>query len=325
MDGQFVHCCRIRVDFASMSDEDKNRLISAIIQVATDPQMKLRYDALVALYKSSFDTLAQSTDPSMSQFLPWNRFFLIQYENLLREIDCRITLPYWDWTALPLNPYMSPVFSPAAGFGDSSRSNDSCVNVGPFNFAVFSITPSAGGGCLQRQYRMQMFPTRAIIEQDLLTLPAADFTQFHQFLQVFIHTNVRCFVGGQMCSPDAANDPVYLLHLAQIDFLFDRWQRIDPDRLDVRFAGDNTSLVLSTNLRISHFANNNDLTNDICILYDHPDFKSHIPPPMRFLAAALEQMTKNHDLKMECIGDSEMEKAGMGSKEEGLMHKMCQH
>ena len=321
--GQVVDCCRVRVDFAGMSSEDKNRFISAIIRVATDPQFKPRYDALVALYKSSSDTDAQGTQPSTSQFLPWNRYFMIQYENLLREIDCKITLPYWDWTALPLNPYLSPVFDPLTGFGDTSRSNDSCVSSGPFNFNDFSITPSAGGGCLKRDYRVQMFPTRAIVEQDLLTLSATSFNEFHQFLQVLIHTNVRCYIGGQMCSPDAANDPLYLLHLAQIDFLFDRWQRIDPSRLNVRFASDNSTLSL-TNLMVSQFANNNALADDVCILYDHPQLKNHVPQPLRFLSDALEQMTKNHELKMLCVGNSEMKLVGVnGDKEEEFMDKMC--
>lgn len=44
--GQVVDCCRVRVDFAGMSSEDKNRFISAIIQVATD-QFKPRYDDLL--------------------------------------------------------------------------------------------------------------------------------------------------------------------------------------------------------------------------------------------------------------------------------------
>lgn len=249
VNGQFVDCCRVRADFSSLSQKDKHRLISAMITISSDWEIKPRYDALVALYRSSFETLAQSTNPTVSQFLPWNRFALIQYENLLREVDCEITLPYWDWTALPLNPYFAPVFSPKTGFGDSSRANDTCVSNGPFNFTAFEITPSAGGGCLQRQYRMQMFPTRAIIERDLLTLPEDSFIQFHQLLQIFVHTNVRCYVGGQMCSNDAANDPLYFLHLAQIDFIFDRWQRVDSSH--VHFVDDDRSLSLSRNFSVS--------------------------------------------------------------------------
>ena len=212
MDAQLTECCRLRADFATLFTDDQARYIAAVLRVATDPQLKPRYDAFLSKYTSSLNTLAQRTNPTTSQFLVLNRLFLLEYENFLREVDCRITIPVWDWTLLPLTPYMSPVFSSTEdGFGGSSRSNDSCVNEGPFRVGVFSITD---GGCLQRQYRMKMFPTRAIIERDLLTLPANEFDRFHQLLQVFIHTNVRCFVGGQMCSADAANDPLFLLHLS---------------------------------------------------------------------------------------------------------------
>ena len=319
-----MDCCRVRVDYASMSVDERQRYISAVIRVATDPQFKPRYEALVAKYKSSFDTVAQESDPERSQFFPWHRYFLLEYENLLREIDCRITIPYWDWTVLPMNPYMSPVWDPDSGFGDSSRSNDSCVNNGPFRVDLFDITPSAGGGCLQRQYRMQMFPTRAIIERDLLTLPPEEFDEFHRFLQVFIHTNVRCFVGGQMCSTDAANDPVYLLHLSQVDSLLTRWQEIDEAHLNAAYSDDNTPLVLTSGLVVSQFSDNKDLPDDTRVCYDPTEFKTHIPQGMRFLSQALEEMTDNHDLHMECISDEDMTGVGgMSDDAADFMHKMC--
>ena len=31
-------------------------------------------------------------------FLPWHRHMLLLFEQSLRMIDARITLPYWDWT-----------------------------------------------------------------------------------------------------------------------------------------------------------------------------------------------------------------------------------
>ena len=322
-DEEFVDCCRVRSDFASLEISERQRYINAVIRVATDPEFKPRYDALVAKYKDSFDTLAQDTNPKTSQFFPWHRYFLLEYENLLREIDCRITIPYWDWTALPMNPYMSPVWNPVSGFGDSSRSNDSCVNNGPLRFDIFQITPSAGESCLRRQYRLQLFPTRAIIEQDLLSLPASEFNHFHQFLQVFLHTNVRCFVGGQMCTPDAANDPAYILHIAQNDALLTRWQDIDEEHLNAQYSTDGRVLALAGGLTVSQFSNNQNLPNDVRVCYNPSEFQSHVPENMRFLSPALREMTDNPNLHMECIGHEEMEGIGMTHSAEEFMHKMC--
>lgn len=306
-----------------MTPEEKHRYIQAVKLVAIDATYKSRYDALIATYTSSYDTPAQATDPQSSQFFMWNRYFLIQYEDLLREIDCRITIPYWDWTALPMNPYMSPVFSHVTGFGDASRHVDNCVSNGPFNYTHFLVTPSAGEGCLERQYLLQMYPTRAIIEQDILTLPAEEFDEFHRFLQLFIFSNIRCYIGGHMCSADGANDPLLLLHMSQTDAIFSRWQNIDVLRLNARYASDNRPLVLTTSPAIvSDYFNNRDLPDDVKICYGEPEFKSHVPSSMAFLSDALLEITNNHDLRMGCVGEEGRE---MGANEQEFMERMCEN
>lgn len=129
-----------------------------------------------------------------------------------------------------------------------------------------------------------------------------------------------------MCSTDAANDPVFILHLTQIDSLFSRWQALTAANLNAAFVGDNQQLVLSNGLTVSQFASNNDLGRDgVRVCYNEPDLKSHVPSSMRFLTDVLEQMTDNQDLHMECVGDLAMKEAGaMSPRAEDFMHKMCE-
>ena len=298
---------------------DRERYIQTVITAATDTQYKAKYEALVNRYSASVSTLAQSTDPTVSQFFPWNRFFLLQYEDLLQEVDCRVTIPYWDWTAVPMTPYMTPVWNPDSGFGDLARAKDGCVENGPFRFDRFEIV---GGGCLQREYRMQMFPSRAIVEQDLLTLPAEDFTQFHQFLQLFIHINVRCFVGGQMCSDEPANDPAYILHLAQIDSIFSRWQAIDSQRASI-YLNDNRELELSGGNLVSDYRDISNLPGDNSVCYEPAEFKTHVPQSMQFMLHTLEEMTNNSELRMTCVADKEMGNVHMSQAAIDFMHREC--
>ena len=317
--GRLVNCCRVRYDFASLSTPDKQRYINTVKTVATDSQFRARYEALVNEYSSSVDTLAQSTDPQVSQFFPWNRYFLLKYEDLLQEVDCRVTIPYWDWTVLPMSPYIGPVWNPDTGFGDSARSKDGCVENGPFRFDLFEIV---GGGCLQRDYRMQMFPSRAIVEQDLLPLPADDYAQFHQFLQLFIHINVRCFVGGQMCSDEPANDPAYLLHLARIDDIFTRWQSISTDRAAILLS-DNRELELSDGNLASDYGDVASLPGGNSVCYEPGDFKSHVPQSMQFMVDSLEELTHNSGMQMTCITDETMNKMHMSQAAADFMHNKC--
>ena len=318
--GVLVNCCRVRRDFASLSVADRQHYIGTVITVATVDKYRAKYEALITHYRESADTVAQSLNPEDSQFFPWNRYFLLQYEDLLQEVDCRVTIPYWDWTALPLSPYQAPVWNPESGFGDSARGIDGCVENGPFSFDQFEVV---GGGCLQRDYRMQMFPTRATIEQELLPLPAEEYMQFHRFLQIFVHLNVRCFVGGQMCSDDAANDPAYILHLAQIDSIYTRWQKVNISNLLI-LTSNNGELALSNGtLLVSDFGDNSDLPGDNAVCYDRADFNAHVPASMQFLAHTLESMTTNSNMRMSCVTDGNLGKVPMSEDAADFMHKMC--
>ena len=163
--GFLVNCCRLRKDFSSLTDEERLRYTQAMLTVSSDPVYQIRYYELLENYKASFGTDIQNTDYRVSQFLIWNCYFLLEYKNLLKEIDCRINLPYYDWTIVPVNPYISIVWDEEVGFGKSSREIDFCVNNGPFQVGQYSLIPSAGAGCLKREYRNEKFPTRSLVER----------------------------------------------------------------------------------------------------------------------------------------------------------------
>ena len=324
MNGTLTNCCTLRKDFTSLSTQEKNRYINAVFTLATDPAYKPRYDALVAKHKASFSTVAQSTDPAVSKFLIWNRYFLLEYEKLLQQIDCRISIPYWDWTALPSNPYTAAIWSPSSGFGDASDSITNCVSNGPLRFDVFNVTPSAGGGCLLRQYKLQSFPARSIVERDLLTIAPTKFDDFLKFVQVYMHANVRCFVGGHMCSNDAANDPVYLSHIAQLDSIYDRWQSFSPLHLAARYSTDSSVIPLTDNLRVQQFSNDQKLPGGARVCYDHPYYKSHAPPSSQFMSDVPQGTSVAATApEMDCITDTEMAKLNLSTEAIKFMASKC--
>ena len=217
-------------------------------------------------YKDSYETVAQLCTTSKSQFFPFIRYFLTEYENLLREVDCRITIPYWDWTAFAMKPYSSPVWDNTYGFGNTAGAY-SCVTTGPFSFPGFKTTPSAGAKCLKRNYHKGFYPSRDIIEKDILSLPASSFKHFHYMLQMYISINVQCFIGGTSCSVNAANDPAFILHLAQVDRIFNRWQKLGAGRDTIHYGSNSTPLVLSNGLIVSQFCDSSKLPGDVSICY----------------------------------------------------------
>lgn len=71
-------------------------------------------------------------------FLPWHRWMILQYENLLRQVDCKITVPYWDWSLVSARPFNNDFWENSMyGFGGNGEGERSCVNTGMLNALEF--------------------------------------------------------------------------------------------------------------------------------------------------------------------------------------------
>lgn len=267
-------CCRFRLNWASLSSLQKERYISAVLTVSSSPAYRPLYEELLARYQESFETMAQSTTPETTQFIPWHRYFLLEYEDLLRLVDRDITIPYWDWSVLTTDPYSSPVFDSETGFGDQSDPDTNCVTTGPFReeggFRV--TTPNGSMSCLRREYGDFNFFNRDILFMSL-QLGADMFDEFHRILQLFISLNIRCFVGGEICSTNAASDPLFLLHLARLDLHVQQWQDKDRSNSVVQLSSKGDVLVnsLDSSLLVSNFCFNEELPFETCVRYSPLD------------------------------------------------------
>ncbi len=300
VNGRFVNCCRVRRDYAGGTSEDRLEYINTFLDVVRDPIYGPRYNDLVTKYRDSFGNgISQSTTPSESQFFVYNRYFLLEYEDLLKDFNCSLTIPFYDWTPFPVAPYTAAVWGNTEGFGDTSRFPDNCVSTGPVRVGEYSVAPSAGGGCLMREYFNGQFPSRDVVERDLLPYPSTEFVNFHRSLHLLMGLNIQCFVGGTMCSNNTANDPVYLLHAAQLDSILMRWQSIGGGRDTVRYSNDFSNL-LGTPFRVSDFSDNFNLPYETCVRYDPPALlKNHAPPSAGLLRT--DSLTS-----MDCSSESSM-------------------
>ena len=335
--GQFESCSRFRRDWNTLTDEEKQTYISAVLTVATDPQYQPLYNQLLQIYNDSSPTSVQSTRAETSQFFPWHRYFLLEYEDLLRLVNSSITIPYWDWTLLPTDPYSSPVFDPVTGFGNSSNSTTMCVTSGPFREEVFQVTPSAGGDCLRRKYEDSTYPDRNRLENNLFNVSAENFGDFHLYLQIPVHLIVRCFVGGDLCSfEDAANDPLYVLHLSRIDLILDEWQSIDSARASVRYENDNTELAinLGSGLTVSDFSSNRDLPFGVSVVYAPVQPLPFSAPPMGGGANRTRTLTLQNDdpgaraqqsdvEKKHCISESLINQMLPLTQDQDFLRRVC--
>ncbi|KAJ0063482.1 hypothetical protein NL108_002728 [Boleophthalmus pectinirostris] len=196
-------------------------------------------------------------------FLPWHRVFLLNWENEIRKLtgDFNFTLPYWDWRNAQscevctdalmggrnaLNPNL---ISPASVF---SSWKVICTQPEEYNNRE-ALCNSTGEGPLLRNpgnhdtNRVQRLPTAADVEF-ALSLPQYETgamdrfsnMSFRNVLEGFaspasglavpgqstMHNALHVFMNGTMSSVQgSANDPVFLLHHAFIDSIYERWLR----------------------------------------------------------------------------------------------------
>ena len=217
--GKLVKCCRLRKKFTDMTYAERvryiNNTINTVKAASTNPAYKPQYDTLLTLHKTLFfDFGIHDRD----FILPWHRWFILQYESLLRQIDCRITVPYWDWSLVSGSPFSSPVWNTGNdAFGGNGVSGGSCVKTGLFRQGVWSLTASAGGGCLTRNFFGT--PPDAIAVHDMISSNSnpADFFNLEVALRREFHDEVHCIIDGTMCTLDSATAPEFFLHHGFVD------------------------------------------------------------------------------------------------------------
>ena len=81
--GKLDSCYRVRKEFTKMSLEERTRFIKAFKMVSSDPRYIREHERIGKVH---------TVIPAMETFFPWHRWYTLELENLLRQVDCRITI-----------------------------------------------------------------------------------------------------------------------------------------------------------------------------------------------------------------------------------------
>ncbi|CAH3047087.1 unnamed protein product, partial [Porites lobata] len=270
INGRIQNCCRVRKHFTSMTEAERTRYVETVRRVSTESGYRQEYRRIINMHQRLFSTGIHQKD----QFLPWHRWYLLRYENLLRQVDCRVTLAYWDWSLFSMSPWHNTsdrIWYPGpSGLGGNGSDGTSggCVTDGPFSRNVWRKT---NGRCLRRRFsgEKQLIPTFSILffffsspapnpanrsflslariwrtQERLMNRPTDDgFTRFELNLRVNLHDTVHCRVGGDMCRMTSANAPEFFLHHAFIDKIWANWQEYSHQHMIAHFS--NLSFVMT--------------------------------------------------------------------------------
>jgi tyrosinase len=162
-------------------------------------------------------------------FLPWHRAYLYHLEKIVRKYaeDDTFAFPYWNYTDATQRQLPVPFRDAASSLYDSTRR--AAVNSGQDR-----LEESVVGAGLSRSLSNLVF---ADFNPGLVTFggPALTGPQHtgrpHGAFESVPHDMVHGFIGGNMGRVDlAARDPIFCLHHANIDRLWEVWLRMGQGR-----------------------------------------------------------------------------------------------
>jgi tyrosinase len=212
--GEFVwDCYRERKEYTCMSVAERTLYINTYKAISTPghPQYS-QYQTLIARHSTNFGTIHTS-----QYFLPWHRWFSMEMENLLQNVNCTVTLPWYDTAKNAGAPFGVPPWGASA---DLLGTSGACVNDGGFASPGW---PNNAHGCLSRTNSGTM-PT-SMQEAAVLAMNSANYVAFTDALEIQIHNIPHVRIGGTMLQTWSPEAPEFFLHHGHIDKLWDDWQK----------------------------------------------------------------------------------------------------
>ena len=209
-----------------MTDLERCHYVRTVKTASTAEPFKSEYDELIFLHHELFFDAIHI----FRYFLPWHRWYVLAFENLLRKIDCRVTVPYWDWSLDPEDAWESDIWNDDlckyTGLGGNGVGDDACVVTGPFAYPNWTMTPSTGNACLYRRFPIFVVdvPPDCTAVQGVLDATTEEFFYFQSGIEKLLHDTVHVQIGGAMNSRDSSNAPEFFLHHGFIDKVWGDWQ-----------------------------------------------------------------------------------------------------
>ncbi|XP_052270922.1 putative tyrosinase-like protein tyr-3 isoform X2 [Dreissena polymorpha] len=217
------------------------------IRVLNETELHKLFDAFDVLYRNgtmaSFGRL-HGTNTHLkhhgASFLPWHRVFIAAFEEKLREVDPDVSLPYWDYSMdyyMP-KPSMSIVWSKCFfgnGVGTVLKGPFQSI-YGGFNTPVSrDIAASECHGLISKEDIDELMTFCNFAD---ITIGKTLYKNASHNLEK-LHDDVHDWVGGDMgYLGSAAYDPIFYMHHAFIDYIWEKFRSRQADECNVDIEKD---------------------------------------------------------------------------------------
>jgi hypothetical protein len=241
--------------------------------VRTDPRTSKKFYELAVFHQLHFCVEIHCK----VIFLPWHRWYILQYENLLREIVPNITLVYWDWSAVMVNPFDINLWDDNDwSFGGNGNGVNNTVISGPFKEPEWKMVAGDGpyGNLQLRRVFSYTYPEPAIpsaLHLAILLKLKAD--EFLEMLDVLIgyHNNIHSKAFGAKSTMSYAYSiwaPEFFLHHTFIDKYWSEWQEQGYEHKYTAYYMNQTRHMLGTHYLPKDFMDIKYQEGNVCVSYE---------------------------------------------------------
>uniref|UniRef100_A0A914HLP2 ShKT domain-containing protein n=1 Tax=Globodera rostochiensis TaxID=31243 RepID=A0A914HLP2_GLORO len=235
----------IRKEYRMLSDQERAKFHAAMNAIKKSGE----YDKIAALHAAFGQSGAAHAGPA---FLPWHRELMKRLEISLRQMDPSVSVPYWDSSLEAQLPTPGDSHMFTKDFMGDTDSQGNLV-VGDFaGWKTLTGTPNVirhvgQGGKGFTENEIQWFLNQRQLDKVFgYSSPQPGLCPMeldYQLIEV-THGNVHLFVGGEEAQPaghmsdtsTSANDPLFFLHHAFVDCIWEQWRQSKQNRNDREIA-----------------------------------------------------------------------------------------
>eukprot|EP00117_Sycon_ciliatum_P031884 scpid59441/ scgid24856/ len=272
VDGKWK-CCRLRKSVNNLSQEEKDRFSQAFLTAATNEIYKPAMTSLIwshavfACYVVAREAYIYNTEVS------YHNLIVFALENLLRLIDCHVTVPYWDISIDYDKSYFEQL---PEGFGGTGVPPDYCVMDGPFrkdNFKVpkfvYNGTELPYSDCLVRNVSSTFYPTSNMQFSTLLAVPPESSVAVESGLFETFDANFHLAFRGSFKGLIPGLDPLFYMIHNFINKIMANYQMQGPEHLtgDGRWS-NHVPLSTFPWFDGKSFLDCQNFPNEVCVKWD---------------------------------------------------------
>lgn len=213
---------KFRQDITQMSDEDIDKFAEAFNRLYRYPHPagpSVHWNRLAWWVSSHVQNFRRIHRGPV--FLPWHRYFLHKFEQLLQnDVDEHLTIPYWDPTRDDARDLFTGKLQTFTGMSRQHRGDR-------WGMTITRVTADEMDRTVDT-----LLPTLSQVRDSLANKP--NFYEFRQEMEYSsIHTGAHFWVGGDpsvghMSTSRSPWDPLFFLHHCNVDRLWAIWQRNNP-------------------------------------------------------------------------------------------------